>query len=141
MGGTISLMDVPITTPALLFPAIAILMLGYINRYLGTSSLIRTIKKDYDQGYSRVDLIKQLKILKKRIELSRYMLTIGALALAFACASMFFIFVKQQETGDVVFGLSILSMIASLIVSLFETTLSNRSLIIEINDIIKKENK
>ncbi len=134
-------MDIPITTPALLFPAIAILMLGYVNRYLGTASLIRSFKKDYDSGYKHTKIVDQLKILKKRIELSRYMLTLGALSLMLACLSMFLIFAKQQHIGNFVFGLSILGMIVSLFVSLYETTLSNKSLIIEINDIYNREGK
>lgn len=62
-------MSIPITTPALLFPAIAILMLGYVNRYLGTASVIRALKKDYDTGYKRVNVVAQLKIPKKIIQL------------------------------------------------------------------------
>ncbi|MDQ5886205.1 MAG: hypothetical protein QG628_602 [Patescibacteria group bacterium] len=132
-------MDIPITTPALLFPAIAILMLGFVNRYLGTSSLIRSIKKDYDTGYKRVDITNQLHILTKRIELSRYMLTLGSFALMLACLSMFLIFVDRQNLGNKVFGLSIAAMITSLLVSMYETSLSNKSLLIEIDDIFKKE--
>jgi hypothetical protein len=132
-------MDIPITTPALLFPAIAILMLGYVNRYLGTSSLIRTIKKDYDTGYKRVDITHQLHILARRIELSRHMLSMGSVALMLACLSMFFIFIQQQEFGNKVFGLSIAAMITSILISLYETSLSNKSLLIEIDDIFKKE--
>lgn len=134
-------MDIPITTPALLFPAIAILMLGYINRYLGSSSLIRNFKRDYDTGYSHIEIVKQLTILKKRVELSRYMLTVGSLSLMFACASMFFIFVNLQSIGNLTFGLSVLGMIVSLFISIYETTLSNRSLMIEVNDILTKEKK
>lgn len=134
-------MDVPITTPALLFPAIAILMLGYINRYLGTATVIRTFKKDYDSGYVHAQITKQLSILKQRIELSRYMLTLGALALMFACLSMFFIFIKQQSAGNALFGLSILGMVTSLFLSLYETYLSNKSLFVEIDDIYTKEIK
>lgn len=132
-------MDIPITTPALLFPAIAILMLGYINRYIGTASLIRTFKKDYDTGYVHVNLVNQLKVLSRRIELSRHMLTFGALALMLACASMFLIFANQQNLGNLAFGLSLASMIISLFISLYETHLSNTSLFIEIEDVLKKE--
>jgi hypothetical protein len=134
-------MDLPITTPALLFPAIAILMLGFVNRYLGVANLIRTIKKDYDSGYKRTDIVGQLRILEKRIELSRYMLTMGSLALMFACVSMFLIFIKQQSMSDDVFGLAITAMIVSLIISIYETSLSNKSLIIEIQDVYKKEQR
>ncbi len=132
-------MDIPITTPALLFPAIAILMLGFVNRYQGTANLIRTIKKDYDTGYKRIDIVNQLHVLTERIELSRYMLMIGSVSLILACLSMFFIFLDQQNLGNKVFGLSIAAMITSILISLYETSLSNKSLMIEIDDIFKKE--
>ncbi len=132
-------MSVPITTPALLFPAIAILMLGYVNRYLGTASVIRALKKDYDTGYKRVNVVAQLKILQKRIELSRYMLEIGATALLAACLSMFLIFAEQQRGGEIAFGMSLIAMILSLFLSFYETSLSNKSLQIEIEDVYKQE--
>jgi hypothetical protein len=132
-------MNIPITTPALLFPAIAILMLGYVNRYLGTASVIRALKKDYDTGYKRVNVVSQLKILQKRIELSRFMLEIGAIALLAACLSMFLIFAEKQNGGKIVFGMSLISMIMSLFLSFFESSLSNKSLQIEIEDVYKQE--
>ncbi len=133
-------MDIPITTPALLFPAIAILMLGYVNRYIGAANVIRTFKKDYDNGYKRVKITEQLDFMRRRIELARIMLTLGAASLMLACLSMFFIYISQQDAGNAAFGLSIVGMIASLFFSLYETALSNKSLLIEVNDILKKEN-
>ncbi len=132
-------MDIPITTPALLFPAIAILMLGYVNRYIGAANVIRTFKKDYDNSYKRVKIIEQLKVMRLRIELARIMLALGATALMMACLSMFFIYINQQDAGNAAFGLSIIGMIASLFFSLYETALSNKSLLIEIDDVVKKE--
>ena len=133
------LMEIPLTTPALLFPAIAILMLGYINRYLGTAKVIRTFRKDYDDGYKHIDVVKQLKILRKRIELSRIMLIAGVVALICACLSMFLILAELPGAGKTSFGLSIVAMILSLFISLYETFLSNKSLFIEINDIFEQE--
>lgn len=134
-------MELPITTPALLFPAIAILMLGYINRYMGTANVIRAYRKDQLTGHKRKDIIEQLDVLKRRIELSRYMMTFAATALMLACLSMFFIFVGQQLTGEVVFGLSLTALIVSVVISLYETSLSNTSLFMEIDDIVSKESK
>lgn len=114
-------------------------MLGYVNRYLGTASVIRALKKDYDTGYKRVNVVAQLKILQKRIELSRYMLEIGATALLAACLSMFLIFAEQQRGGEIAFGMSLIAMILSLFLSFYETALSNKSLQIEIEDIYKQE--
>lgn len=132
-------MELPITTPALLFPAIAILMLGYINRYIGTANVVRSYRKDHASGYVRKDIKAQLAILRRRLEYSRSMITFAALALILACLSMFLIFISQQLAGEVVFGLSLLSMIISSIISLYETRLSNKSLIMEMDDMLMSE--
>ena len=114
-------------------------MLGYINRYIGTAGVIRNFRKDYDSGYVHIDLNRQLRILKKRIGLSRSMMIMGALALISASLSMLLIFEKQQTAGELVFAASLVFMMVSIGFSIYETTLSNRSLNIEINDILKKE--
>jgi hypothetical protein len=132
-------MQLELTTPALLFPAVAILMLGYINRYIGIAGVIRTFKKDYDGGYKHVDVVKQLRILRKRVEIARLMLASGAFALLLACLSMFLIFERFQVAGEAIFATSLLFMIVSISLSLYETALSNKSLGIEIDDIMRKE--
>lgn len=132
-------MTLSLNEPALLFPAIAILMLGYINRYIGTAGVIRSFKRDYDTGYAHTEIAKQMSILKRRIELSRLMLLSAATALLLACLAMFFVYANTQTVGQITFGVSILAMIVSILLSLYETSLSNKSLIIEIDDVLNKE--
>lgn len=132
-------MEINLTVPALLFPALAILMLGYVNRYVSLAGVIRSFKKDYDSKYIHTNLLEQLKILKKRIELLKYVLLSAMTALILACLSMFFIFINMQDAGKIVLGLSLLVMIMSILISISETSLSNKSLIIEIDDIVMKE--
>jgi Protein of unknown function (DUF2721) len=132
-------MEINLTVPALLFPALAILMLGYVNRYVSLAGVIRSFKKDYDSKYIHTNLLEQLNILKKRIELLKYVLLSAMTALILACLSMFFIFINMQDAGKIVLGLSLLVMITSILISISETSLSNKSLIIEIDDIVMKE--
>jgi hypothetical protein len=134
-------MELSINTPALLFPAIAILTLGYINRYLGTASVIRSFKKDYDANYVHTNVVHQLGILKKRIELSRSMISVSIFSLMLACLSMLLIFLELKDLGIFAFSSSVLGMILSMVLSLKETGLSNKSLSIEIDDIISRETK
>jgi hypothetical protein len=130
-----------ISTPALLFPAIAILMLGYVNRYIGAAGVVRTFKKDYDEGYKHIDVAKQVKIMRRRISLLRVMLFMGTSALLVACATMLFVYLGLQELAGATFGVAVGAMIFSLLFSLYETGLSNDSLNIEIQDILRKEQK
>lgn len=134
-------MELSINAPALLFPAIAILTLGYVNRFISATSVVRNFKKDYDSGYVHNDIVVQLKIMKKRINLLRDMIGIAITALILACISMFCIFLGYHVLGDFVFGLSVICMIVSMAYSLYETSLSNRSLKLEIDDILASEAK
>jgi len=132
-------MNLDLTTPALLFPAVAILMLGYINRYVGAAQVIRTFKKDYDAGYKHVDVALQLKIMRRRISLFQLMIGTASISLLLACASMLFIYEHWQVAGEVTFAIALFCLILSITFALFETSLSNRSLDIEIDDILQKE--
>jgi Protein of unknown function (DUF2721) len=132
-------MEISINTPALLFPAIAILTLGYINRYLGIATVIRNFKKDYDAGYEHTDIVIQLGILKKRVELARHMITVAIGALILACLSMFLLLINWDGAGVSIFGVSVLAMIVSMLISLYESRLSNQSLLIELHDILAVE--
>jgi hypothetical protein len=115
-------------------------MLGYVNRYVSKAVLIRSINKDYETGaYRHVHIVRQLKFLAKRIELSRYMLEVAGLAFMFACLSMFLIFANLSILGSIAFGLSLISVVASLFISLYETWLSNRSLSLEIQHVLEQE--
>lgn len=130
-------MELPITTPAMLLPAIAILMLGYVNRYLGTANVIRSYRRDHASGFKRSDLDRQLKVLKKRIELSRFMMSFASFALILTFLSMYLLFIEQSEYGQIIFGLSLISMITSILIALYETALSNKSLFMEIEYMTK----
>ncbi|HAC26178.1 MAG TPA: DUF2721 domain-containing protein, partial [Cytophagales bacterium] len=46
-------MMISINTPALLFPAITLMMLAYTNRFLGLATLIRKLNLDYKEHESR----------------------------------------------------------------------------------------
>jgi len=40
-------MEITLTTPALLFPAISLLLLAYTNRFLAIAALIRALHSQY----------------------------------------------------------------------------------------------
>lgn len=134
-------MNLDLATPALLFPAIAILMLGFVNRYVAAAAVIRNFRKDYDEGYKHVKLVDQLYILKERIALLRISLFLSGVALVMACLSMLFVYTERQGPAKIIFGLSLAFMILALITALLETKLSNTSLNIEIDDVLHREEK
>ena len=61
-----------LTTPALLFPAISLLLLAYTNRFLVLAQLIRELNAREGEQI-RPFVIEQILNLKKRIRLIRSM--------------------------------------------------------------------
>jgi len=120
-------MDITINTPALLFPAISLLMLAYTNRFLGLASIIRNLhaawKVSPDPIYE-----DQIRNLRRRLRLIRDMQSLGILSLLLCVACMFLIFEGMTRTANFVFGTSLLLMITSLGLSLWEIQLSGGAL-------------
>ena len=61
-----------LTTPALLFPAISLLLLAYTNRFLVTAQLIRQLHVKYQDG-ARDEVTRQISNLRKRVLLIQRM--------------------------------------------------------------------
>lgn len=131
-------MEITLTTPSLLFPAISLLLLAYTNRYIAIANVIRNMSRDYRSGNNQSNLVFQMKLLHKRIEIVRRMQATGIGSLILASLSMFLIFADQQYAGKVVFGASLGVLIISMMMSFYETTLSNKALTYEIDNILRQ---
>lgn len=124
-------MEITLATPALLFPAITLLMLAYTNRFLGLAALIRNLHQRWTQNRDTV-LIAQIQNLRRRLGLIRRMQALGVLSLLVCVACMFVLFTGQQLAGKVLFGISLLLLLASLAQSLLEIHISTEALKIEL---------
>lgn len=127
-------MELSITTPALLFPAISLLMLAYTNRFLALASLIRNLHDKYKKEPEQQHIVEQLKNLRARIRLIRSMQAFGVLSFLFCVVCMFCIFNGWQMASAVIFGISIVAFVISLLLSLTEITLSTKALELELSD-------
>lgn len=47
-------MEIDLTTPALLFSAISLIMLAYTNRFMSYAQLVRALKEQYRANHSSV---------------------------------------------------------------------------------------
>jgi hypothetical protein len=122
------------STPGILFPAISLLMLAYTNRFLGLASLSRNLVEKYRDSKDIV-ILNQIKTLRHRISLIRYTQSLGILSLIFCISSLGFISLVNTIAW-VLFGISILLMIVSLLFSFWEIHLSIRALDMEIEDVL-----
>ena len=127
-------MEFTLTTPAVLFPAISLLLLAYTNRFLALDSVIRKLHADYkiapDPTY-----LGQIQNLRWRIRLVRDMQFCGVLSLLLCTVCMFLLFYGSTTTAEVVFAISLLVMILSLVFSLIEIQQSVRALDLHLQDI------
>ena len=119
IGLILDKMNIDLTTPALLFPAISLLLLAYTNRFLAIAALIRQLKSSLNQGnYSSTSL--QIANLQKRLNLIIMMQAAGVASILFCTISMIFLFVGYQQSGQFTFAFSLFLMLLSLIISLSE---------------------
>ena len=126
-------MEVSLTTPALLFPAISLLLLAYTNRFLAIASIIRQLHAKYIQNKEGV-LEGQLKNLRTRLMLIRVMQFFGVFSLFLCVLAMFFIYADWVKLGSLIFGVSLVCLLVSLFISLREIQLSTRALELELSD-------
>ncbi|GGD35729.1 membrane protein [Malaciobacter pacificus] len=130
-------MDIEISTPALLFPAISLLLLAYTNRFLTTGQLIRSISNQA-RTHGGHELSGQIENLKKRLELTKWMQFFGVVSILLCTISMFALFLGYYNFGRDVFGLSLLTMCVSLVISLWEVYISSNALNLELKDLYDK---
>ena len=102
-------MDISINTPALLFPAVTLLMLAYTNRFNTLATIIRNL-----QIY-------------------------GVLSLLLCMVSMFAFFAGWAQGGQWCFASALVLMIISMMLSLRELQVSIGALDLLLMDIEKKE--
>lgn len=127
-------MELSVNIPALLFPAISLIMLAYTNRFLALSNRVRVLHDKYQQQEQRLVIFGQIKNLKYRIKLIQRMQTYGVAALLLSLLSMFFIFIQYQGIAKFIFAISLISFSVSIFFSLIEIRLSTRAIELELSD-------
>ncbi|MCC5827142.1 DUF2721 domain-containing protein [Alkalimonas sp.] len=120
-----------LTTPALLFPAISLLLLAYTNRFLVLAQLIRELN-EREGAQVRQLVIRQIANLKKRIVLIRSMQAYGVLSFLLCTLSMFCLFMLWELAGQLSFAASLIALLVSLALSLYEIQISCDAINIEL---------
>jgi hypothetical protein len=126
-------MQIDLSTPALLFPAISLLFLAYTNRFLSLANLVRALHADYRKQPDERTLA-QIHNLRRRIYLIRNMQACGLLSMIGCLLSMLLIYMEIQNWGRPVFGISVLLLIASLALSFREIQISVQALDLHLKD-------
>ena len=129
-----------LTTPALLFSAISLILLAYTNRFLSYAQLVRILKDKYEENPSAI-AAAQIANLRKRLYLTRTMQELGIASLFMCVVSMFLIYIDLYTFSAYVFGLALMLLIGSLAVSLREIQISTHALELHLGKMEGKEEK
>ncbi|MEO9570395.1 MAG: DUF2721 domain-containing protein [Polaribacter sp.] len=126
--------ELTLTTPALLFSAISLIMLAYTNRFLAYASVIRNLHAIYLER-KEASLLRQINNLKKRLNLTKFMQIFGISSLLFCVVSMFLIYIHLNLAAIWVFGFALILLIISLALLIKEIQISTEALKHHIADI------
>jgi uncharacterized membrane protein YdfJ with MMPL/SSD domain len=130
--------DLTLTTPALLFSAISLLLLAYTNRFLALAVLVRSLHAKYKENPDEL-LFGQIKNLRLRLSLIRHMQIHGITSLLLCVICMFLIYIGYMVIAIYVFGVALVLMISSLGISIWEIQISVRALNLQLSDIEDKD--
>ena len=125
---------ITLTTPALLFSAISLIMLAYTNRFLAYAAVIRNLHDKYLEKKDDL-LLRQIQNLKKRLQLTKWMQIFGISSLVLCVLTMFLIYVDDHLFAEYIFGLALILLILSLALLIKEIHISNQALQHHIADI------
>jgi hypothetical protein len=120
-------MEFGLSTPALLFSAISLIMLAYSNRFHALASLVRDL---YAKWKERGDpgLLAQIGNLRQRIRIIVAMQIMGATSFLLCVFAMLLIFLKLILPAEAVFMVSLACLLVSLGLSVRELAISAKAL-------------
>lgn len=129
-------MQLTLGIPALLFPAISLTMLAYNARYLAIAALIRQLHKQFEET-SAQPLKQQINQLRTRLGIIKNMQASAIISFLLAAVTMFLIYVEMNVWANAIFGISLIFLMISLILSLLEVQLSTKALGIQLENMEK----
>ncbi len=126
-------MQLTLSTPALLFSAISLLLLAYTNRFLAIANLVRQLhNKNKEKPNALIE--GQIANLQKRIFLIRNMQICGIASLLICVLCMFLLYVSLIIIAEVLFGLALILLVVSLALSIREIQISVKALKLHLSD-------
>ncbi len=126
-------MQLTLSIPALLFPAISLTMLAYNARYLAIAALIRQLHKQFEDNTTEI-LATQIQQLRKRLEIIKNMQATAIVSFLLAAITMFLVYVELTVWANISFGISLVFLMVSLLLSLLEVWLSTKALGVQLRN-------
>ncbi|MHB1050915.1 MAG: DUF2721 domain-containing protein [Bacteroidota bacterium] len=126
-------MELTYTAPAILFPALSLLLLAYTNRFLALARLIRELYGQY-QSNNDAHIMEQIDSLQYRIRVIKTTQVYGVASFFAGVLCVFFLFAGWSTPAQWIFGLSLVLMLVSLALSLREVYMSLDTLSLLLRD-------
>ena len=127
-------MELQLSTPALLFSAITLLMLAFTNRFLAIATLIRGLHKNYLKDPDQEIIVEQIHNLRRRLTLIKNMQLFGVFSFLLCVICMFLLFKGFTDAANWTFVIIMVSLLISLGISLVEIQISTKALNLELSD-------
>ncbi|MHA8052486.1 DUF2721 domain-containing protein [Aquirufa sp. OSTEICH-129A] len=126
-------MELSISTPALLFSTVSLLMIAFTNRFMSMASLIRDLHVKFQKNPEDA-IFKQIENLRLRMKLIQSMQIIAIFSLLLSVMCMFLLFMNEEIIARWFFGIGLIGMSLALSLSAWEITISTKALEVELSD-------
>ncbi len=122
-----------LTTPALLFSAVSLILLAYTNRFLAYAQVVRNLHTSFKENPNSL-ILGQIQNLRRRLRLTQLMQVLGISSLLLCVICMFLIYVNFHILAEILFGIGLVLLILSLGISIREIQISVKALDLHLND-------
>ena len=129
-------MEITLTTPAILFPAISLLLLAYTNRFLAIASIVRTLVNRVEVRQD-ANILGQISNLQLRVRLIKAMQALGIASLFCCVLAIIQLYFGFLFIGKISFAGALFLMLGSLAVSFWEIMLSGVALRSELERVLE----
>ena len=125
--------------PALLFPAIPLMMISFGNRYTSLAALIRKIHDlivvNHLSRKNAKHYLDQIKILTQRLALVRASQSLSGVSFILNLLSIFCSYIENYEIALNFFGFGVLVFALAILTFIYEIQLSTRALSKHLEDL------
>ncbi len=124
---------IDISTPAIVFPALSVLMLAYTNRFIAISKRVRSLHEEYLSESSQV-IYQQISVMHKRLTYIRNMQILAIFGFLINVISIFLILLNIEVIATYMFATSLIFIAASLGVAMLEIYHSVNALSLQLDE-------
>ncbi len=126
-------MELNLTTPALFFSAISLLLVAFTSRFHSLAQLVRELHVIH-QKEPNENLFEQIQNLRSRLIIIRNMQFFAILGFFSCILCIFLLFENQLLIAEIVFRFSLVLLMISLLLSLREIQISVKALMLQLSD-------